>query len=144
MPVWDGPATILPAFSGQTEDGRNFRWDNWRQKHHVVIGFAGEGDNSLLARLASRLPEIRANGGEIAFVAPPEADLPFEADIPVIRDPDGQITSRFEDLLEWWRPPVIFVADRYGEIVATTDICDPLAEDNIVEWVFSTEVQCAL
>ena len=96
-----------------------------------------------MEELAARADEVRANLGDLVIVAPPDV-RPDAPGVPVVPDEDGAIASRFRHLAEPWTPPVVFVADRYGEIMAVTDDSEENAADRVVRWLFSAEVQCSL
>ncbi len=142
MPFWDGPDTMLPAFEGVTDAGEVFRTSERRQFRHLVVAFAEEGSPALSA-LAARYGEIRANTGDLVVVAPPEVALSLPPEVAVVRDAGG-IAAKYRPILPEWNPPVVFVGDRYGELMAVADARDPNMAEHVAQWVFSNEVQCAL
>jgi hypothetical protein len=134
---------MLPAFEGAGADGARFRTRDLRQHRHLVVAFADE-DGSALDALTGRAAEIRDNNGELVVVCGSCACPRLPPGVPMVCDCDGAIAAKYRPLLPDWKPPVVFVADRYGEIMATTDAADPLLADRVVRWLFSAEVQCAL
>lgn len=143
MPQWDGPPVMLPAFEAKDLEGLRYRTWDARQHHHLVVAFAG-GGGPLLDALAERAAEIRANNGEMVVVCEGGVCPRLPASVPAVRDTDGSIAARFHPLIADWSPPVVFVADRYGEIMATADATDPDLARHVVDWLFSAEVQCSL
>lgn len=143
MPFWDGPETIVPAFEGKTDAGGIFRTADCRQFRHMVIAFADEAGPAL-SELAARAEDIRANTATLVVVAPPGAELGLPPQAPVVRDEGGVIAAKYREIVPEWNTPMVFVADRYGELTAFTDGRDPRPGEHAVQWVFSNEVQCAL
>ncbi len=143
MPFWDGPFTMIPAFEASTDAGETFRTSDRRQFRHLAIVFA-DRPTWPVTDLAGRMEEILESGGDLVIVAPPGPDWNLPDDVQVVRDADGSITERYRAIVPEWHPPMVFVADRYGEITAVTDAMDPDMPENVVQWVFSNEVQCAL
>lgn len=143
MPEWEGTPVMLPAFEAKDLDGLRYRTWDARQHHHLVVAFA-DGASPLLTTLASRSEEIRANNGELVVVCEGEACPTLPDGLPVVHDRNGFIASRFHPLIANWSPPVVFVADRYGELMAYTDGSDPDLASHVVGWLFSAEVQCSL
>ena len=143
MPFWDRPDTMLPAFEGVTDAGEVFRTSERRQFRHLVVAFVEEGSPAL-SDLAARYEEIRANTGDLVVVAPPEAALNLPPEVSVVRDAGGGIAAKYRPIRPEWNPPMVFVGDRYGELMAVADASDPRMAEHVAQWVFSNEVQCAL
>jgi hypothetical protein len=143
MPEWDGPPPMLPAFEGRDADGNLFRTMDRRQHRHLVVAFA-DGDSPALSALAAAADDIRENNGELVVVCGNGACPAVPAGVPTVCDRDGAIAAKYRPLLPDWRQPVVFVADRYAEIMATTDGTDPDLAEHVVHWLFSAERQCSL
>jgi hypothetical protein len=143
MPEWDDrPPVMLPAFEATGADGVLFKTSDRRQHRHLVVAFV-EAESHALTGLVERAGDIRANNGDMVVVCGSCACPVLPAGIPMVCDGDGAIAAKYRPLLPDWNLPV-FVADRYGEIMATADATDPLLAEHVVKWLFSAEVQCAL
>jgi hypothetical protein len=134
---------MLPAFEAKEAGGERYRTWDARQHHHLVVAFADE-NGPLLDALTGLAGEIRANNGEMVVVCGNAACPNLPEGVPMVCDCDGAIGAKYRHLVPEWNPPVVFVADRYGEIMATTDGTDPDLANHVVGWLFSAEVQCSL
>lgn len=143
MAEWDGPPVMLPAFEARDADGARYRTWDARQHHHLVVAFTN-GGGPLVDALVQRADEIRTNNGEIVIVCEGKSCPPLPSGVPAVHDADGAIAAKYRPLVPQWNAPVVFVADRYGEIMATTDATDTDLARHVVGWLFSAEVQCSL
>jgi hypothetical protein len=143
MPVWEGPPLMIPRFEGVRADGQRIRSDDFRQRRHLIIAFAGARENGALEAVVARSAEILAHDACLLVVVPSSAHFTTRANVPLVQDVGGRIEFLFKGYIDKWLPPVFILADRYGELKAWEDGRNPNAAEDILSYLMYTEMECA-
>lgn len=148
---------LLPELTLFSADGRPVRLSNYRGRLNLVGLLAGRADDTnvlrLLDELAERYPEFSAEDAEVIVILSADCALqgPLEKRVRrwpfvVLMDREGQAEHRFNAVdASGQLIPVVFIADRYGEIYA--QFCTRGQEgfpktDEILQWLFFINSQC--
>ena len=131
------PGQVVGGFRLAATDGRTVSLWQYKQRRPVVLVLWANGGDHLLAGFAERYADYRRLGAEVLAIgpAPPDRDLPF----PVLLDSDGATAASLAD-----ERPAVLVLDSFGELFTRRQGASAARpdHDDLLEWVFFTEVQC--
>lgn len=144
---------LLPDFSAQFTDGRQFHRRDLKGRQHAVIYFMPHGsvESGLIVLHMFAVQEATWRAARAAIlVVLPTATTPIPSGLHVapVLDRDGGLRARFGV----GRQGALFVVDRYGEIVLRIDDAEPLAaappagspHEQILPTLELLEVRCTL
>ena len=136
------PGAMIPDFFGRVADGRTVYRREYKGRRHLILCFIAPAPqpDALLHELAGRYPHFREAGAELIVFCrdlPPDFTPPYV----ILADPAGQMHERYGATDH----PLLFAADRYGEIVLRRSLADPAAAldeaQTALEWM---QTRCSL
>lgn len=149
------PREMIPDFTLASSDGMATRISDFRGRRNLVLMFADDPASEAWLELASALARretdlireeaevlivLRASVAEVAEIKTKEK-LPFR----VLADREGAIHTLFGVGADAMRAPVIYLTDRFGEIVSIQPAAQALplpAAREILDWLSFINSQC--
>jgi len=131
------PGQVVGSFRLPVRDGGSVSLWQFKQRQPVVLVLWEGAGPELLTGFAERYTAYRRLGAEVLAIGgtDPGMDLPF----PVLLDSEGTAADRLAD-----ERPAVLVLDSFGELFTRWqgDAARRPDHDDLLDWVFFTEVQC--